>query len=382
MCAECRSTSAWAAHGDQPLRISHAELAASDTATTSAPKTRSRWPLVLICLSVLSTGVSLWLSFRVLAPQPAGPLEPMFTFMVRTSALATTIGSLGLCLAFGLLLIERRSRRAPGRLAVEILVTLAAGVAAVGAGVLLYSAPAGIGWRYLTVPPLPDDRPGAVVARYRAATVVIFAPESNGDMRSPSFGTGTVVARTSDRAWVLTCSHVALPWLPMGAARRPADAQPLWITFADQRGAVGKVVYVAAPPLDVALVEVAIQRPPAPLPIADGSRRLGLGTGVVFVPNPMRAGWMVHYGTVIKRERHETPAGAYALVHTNLPVQPGDSGSAIIDREGEIVGLNTWAVLRSDGSIMSIPAAISLPPAALTEVRQLIQADRLRSLTR
>ena len=89
-----------------------------------------------------------------------------------------------------------------------------------------------------------------------------------------------------------------------------------------------------------------------------------------FVPNPYRDGWMVHRGAVLARREHETPAGRFSLLITDLPVVPGDSGSGLYDEQGRLVGVNTWRQKGIEGT-----RAISLPSDALQRV-----LDRMRDL--
>ena len=84
------------------------------------------------------------------------------------------------------------------------------------------------------------------------------------------------------------------------------------------------------------------------------------GDGVTFVPNPMRAGWLRRDGTVSRREEFATPAGRYSVVHTDLPLQPGDSGTGLFDGLGRLIGLNTWGTAEPNDRV-----GISLPSETL-----------------
>jgi S1-C subfamily serine protease len=77
----------------------------------------------------------------------------------------------------------------------------------------------------------------------------------------------------------------------------------------------------------------------------------------------------------VRRERHETPAGAFSLLFTDLPVQPGDSGSGLFDAFGRLIGLNTWTRVGPGG-----PQGISLPSDTMRAIADAVdrgEIDRL-----
>jgi S1-C subfamily serine protease len=215
----------------------------------------------------------------------------------------------------------------------------------------------------------------AYVERIMDASVVVLAPDADGDARAGAIGTGAVVAAEAHRAWIVTCSHVAIPYVSTGAPRRPRDARPVWVQLADGRGGQAAVVWAAPPPLDVVLLELPIDRPPPPVPIAADASELLAAAPVTFVPNPLRSGWKVLRGEVLRRETHHTPAGTYDLVLTDLPVTQGDSGSGLYDARGQLVGINTWSRVGP-----GIAQGLSLPSEAMRAAIVAIQTGKLDQL--
>ena len=188
------------------------------------------------------------------------------------------------------------------------------------------------------------------------ATAVILAPDENGDARGLAIGAGTVIDSAGHRALIVTSSHVAMPYAAVAAHRDAGEAWPVFVYLADGRSTLGRVEWTARPPLDVAVIAVDIDRPPKPVEVSATARAIDPGANVIFVPNPFRLGWMSHYGKVTKRDSHITPVGEFSLLFTDLPVQPGDSGSGLYDDSGRLIGINTWSKLEPDG-----PIGISLP---------------------
>jgi S1-C subfamily serine protease len=233
----------------------------------------------------------------------------------------------------------------------------------------------GSGWNYQSMPELPQARQSPEAERIMRATAVILAPDGDGDASGISIGAGAVIRSEAGRAWVVTCSHVAMPYAAVASWRQADRSYPVWVYLSDGRQAVGHVAWTARPPLDVALVSIEIDQPPAAVPIARDAAFMASGSSVTFTPNPFRDGWLVHSGEVLTRESHDTPAGTYSLLHTDLPVQPGDSGSGLFDSDGQLIGLNTWVKASEEG-----PVGISLPSEVMLALSDLIERGDLESL--
>ena len=207
--------------------------------------------------------------------------------------------------------------------------------------------------------------------------MTIAAPDAKGNLAAGAIGTGIVVFCNRNRARIVTCRHVAVPHLAVSARCELGTTPETWVSFSDGREAKGRVRWLAEPPLDVAVIEVAVSSPPRAAAISNGTESVDSGTPVLFVPNPLRAGWLIHRGTVTRREFHATPAGDYSLLYTTLPVQPGDSGSGLFDAELRLIGLNTWR-WGSDAA----PEGIGLPSEAMGAIHRAIEEDRMQSLGR
>ena len=247
----------------------------------------------------------------------------------------------------------------------SILATISAAAALVFALLSLAPSAQPPDWNYSTVPPRPDSanapEPVDIVQR---ATTVLVAPDEHGDFSRPAIGSGIVIDRSPGKAVIVTCSHVAMPYIPPGAVRKPEDAFPLWVTMANGASGIGIVRWCAPPPIDVVLVEIeGLEHVPKPVQIAASTDYLLPGTPVFAVPNPMRNGWTTYQGTVLSQESHTTPAGTYRLVLSDLPVLPGDSGTGLFDKDGRLIGVNTWALMAP-----GIHQAISLPSETMQSI--------------
>ncbi len=380
-CAACQSQQAWSAHSAEPLRIDRATIDAAVRRrageAAGLPLWRRMfawWPLVVtLGLAVLAAA-----QLRaLLAAREIGPLRALLADLEASQRRAIWLGLLTLVVG-AVALVRMRRHRNFRRLPMIISHALAiiAGGAALTLGLLHWYGLGGFGGAYTSMPPRVALPVSSTVDRILAATVVVLAPDKDGDARGLAMGTGAIIATDPARAWVVTCSHVAMPYAAVGATRHANDAHPVWVQLSDGREGKARVRWAAPPPLDVVLLELPIADPPAPVVIAPDAAALTEGSKVTFVPNPYRDGWLVHEGALLRRERHDTPAGSYELLYTDLPVVPGDSGSGLFDARGQLVGLNTWTRLGPDRAA----EGISLPSETMRALVDAIAAGAIDRL--
>ncbi len=384
-CPQCESSKAWERYGRpgqklvvQPRDIAEAEAKITGQADGSAATARYWLP------GLLALGVGIGASFFVrelFSARPLGPLEPLVAELQRTSLMSAGLGVVALTVGIASTLAQKKGSLF--RNATLLIVNLSAvlvGAFTMLVGAFHWGGASGAGWAHMAMPPLAGalSTTQAITAQEKSimsATTVLVAPDGNGDARGMSLGSGAVIRSDSGAAFVVTCSHVAMPYASVAAFRDPKDAHPVWVYFSDGRHAEGRVVWTAEPPLDVAVVRVDIEDPPNPVPVRASADAAEQGFDVSFVPNPFRSGWTVHHGKVLKRESHRTPAGEYSLIYTSLPVQPGDSGTGLFDSLGRLVGLNTWTQIEEGG-----PKGISLPSNTMERIVEMMDDNELINL--
>ncbi|WP_428267185.1 S1 family peptidase [Haliangium sp.] len=382
MCSACLSADAW----DQAERIviTHADVHAAEARRRRGDR-RPILPALTAAAGVALAVTSIVALTALFRAQPLRGLDDILADLEATARTATLWGLASFAVGALALWRQRRVGADAGRAiwARRLLLTLhlsavaAGGIVAAGAGLHWagYANPATV--QHLTMPALSTGAQGLDLAsgslhmaRIAQATVVVIAPDAEGNARQPAIGTGVVVDRDPGGASIATCVHVAMPYTSAAAPRDLDAAVPVWIQLADGRSALGRVTWAAPPPVDVALVRIEIDAPPEPVPMSPATDGMGPGAAVMFVPNPYRDGWMIHHGEVERRRTHDTAAGSYALLYTDLPVQPGDSGSGLFDGAGRLIGLNTWTRINQDG-----PRGISLPSETLRALIDLMGRD-------
>ena len=171
-------------------------------------------------------------------------------------------------------------------------------------------------------------------------------PDSNEeDQPESSLGSGVIV---SDKGLILTNNHVV------------ASADEIEVALADGRKLSAKVVGTD-PDTDLAVLQVDAKDLPAITFAA--SDKLNVGDIVLAIGNPFGVGQTVTQGIVSALGRNHLGINTYEnFIQTDASINPGNSGGALIDAEGNLVGVNSAIYSRNGGSMgigFAIPASLA-----------------------
>ncbi|GAB3546191.1 Do family serine endopeptidase [Noviherbaspirillum agri] len=152
--------------------------------------------------------------------------------------------------------------------------------------------------------------------------------------RQFSLGSGVVV---SPEGYVLTNNHVI------------ETADEIEVALADGRKAVAKVVGTD-PETDLAVVKINVENLPAiTLGHAEAAK---VGDVVLAIGNPFGVGQTVTMGIISALGRNHLGINTFEnFIQTDAAINPGNSGGALIDAEGNLLGINTAIYSRSGGSL-------------------------------
>jgi Do/DeqQ family serine protease len=166
-----------------------------------------------------------------------------------------------------------------------------------------------------------------------------FGDVPDGDHPTKEVGLGSGVIVSSD-GFVLTNNHVV------------EDADELTVVLSDDREFPAKVVG-ADPKTDVAVVKIEATGLQA-ITFAD-SDKLRVGDIVFAVGNPLDVGETVTMGIVSAKSRNvhilDDVAGYEDFIQTDAAINLGNSGGALVDAKGRLVGINSAIVSPSRGNI-------------------------------
>jgi len=155
--------------------------------------------------------------------------------------------------------------------------------------------------------------------------------------KAQSLGSGVIV---TEDGYILTNNHVV------------EGADKVEVALAGGKKRYTAKVVGTDPQTDVAVLKVEATGLPA-ITLAD-SDKLEVGDVVLAIGNPFSVGQSVTKGIVSGLGRGDFPGGRVVdfedFIQTDAAVNPGNSGGALVDAEGRLVGINTFIVSRSGGS--------------------------------
>jgi len=177
-----------------------------------------------------------------------------------------------------------------------------------------------------------------------------FGPGQGGprEEREQGLGSGVIVGD----GLVITNNHVV------------DHADEIKIATLDHRQFEAQLIG-ADPKTDLALLRIkGDTKGLKPIALGDSSR-LRLGDVVLAVGNPFGVGQTVTMGIVSAKNRSDLGIEDYEdFIQTDAAINPGNSGGALVDMEGNLIGINTAILSRSGGNVgigFAIPSNMARP---------------------
>jgi Do/DeqQ family serine protease len=150
-----------------------------------------------------------------------------------------------------------------------------------------------------------------------------------------SAGSGVIV--DAKNGYIITNAHVI------------ENADEITVTLLDDRQLKAKIVG-RDKPSDVALLKVDAKNL-VEMPLADSSRA-EVGDFVLAIGNPFALSHTVTSGIISALGRSDNNPESYQdFIQTDAPINPGNSGGALVNLQGQLVGVNTAIFSGSGGNI-------------------------------
>ena len=171
-----------------------------------------------------------------------------------------------------------------------------------------------------------------------------FYGDQGGEPQA-NMGSGVIV---SAGGYILTNNHVV------------ADATEIEVFLNDGRRAPAQVIGTD-PDSDLAVLKVDLSN--LPVIVWGNSDALQVGDQVLAIGNPFGVGQTVTSGIVSALGRNQLGINTFEnFIQTDAAINPGNSGGALVDTQGNLLGINTAIYSRSGGS-MGIGFAIPVSTA-------------------
>lgn len=161
-------------------------------------------------------------------------------------------------------------------------------------------------------------------------------PDQERERKEEGLGSGVII---SPDGYILTNNHVV------------EGADELKVGLSDDREYLAKVIGTD-PKTDVAVIKIEAENLPT-LTLAD-SDKLRVGDVVFAVGNPLGVGQTVTSGIVSAKGRNQLgllEGGYESFIQTDAAINMGNSGGALVDARGRLVGINSAIISNTRGSI-------------------------------
>jgi putative serine protease PepD len=251
---------------------------------------------------------------------------------------------------------QHSARRPRARVRMLLLPALALTVisAAVGAGVAVLAFPPAIG----TQPSVPGYAPSESIANPSleqvAAKVLPSMVTLTTDLGAGVLQEGSGIILTPD-GLIMTNAHVV-------AAAGYASQEPVSTTVALNDGRTAPFRVIAADTSgDIAVVRAEGMSGLTAISLGSSSD-LRVGQPVVAVGSPLGLSGSVTSGIVSALNRpvfdgvdSDNPASAFEAIQTDAALNPGNSGGALVDMTGKLIGINSATAAMGSGLGFAIP---------------------------
>jgi Do/DeqQ family serine protease len=177
----------------------------------------------------------------------------------------------------------------------------------------------------------------AIAQKIRPAVVEIGVTKGEAQ----GLGSGIVIQRDSDRVYILTNNHVA------------GEADTITVHFNDGRTFKAKLVG-KDDKKDLALIAIETKDQVIIADLGD-SDNLQVGDIVMAIGSPLGFSSTVTQGIISAVGREPLPGTDLAqytdYIQTDAAINQGNSGGALVNIQGQVIGVNSWIASQSGGSI-------------------------------
>jgi serine protease DegQ len=161
-----------------------------------------------------------------------------------------------------------------------------------------------------------------------------FGDRPNGERKLSSLGSGVIV---SADGFILTNNHVV------------ASADEIEVALVDGRKVRAKVVGTD-PETDLAVIKIDL--PNLPSITLGRMENTKVGDVVLAIGNPFGVGQTVTMGIISALGRTQLGINTFEnFIQTDAAINPGNSGGALIDANGNLLGINSAIYSRTGGSL-------------------------------
>jgi putative serine protease PepD len=209
-----------------------------------------------------------------------------------------------------------------------------------------------------------SQSPAATLEQQFVSVVKETQPEVVQIQTESGLGSGVIF---DAKGHIVTNAHVA------------AAAGQLLVTLADGRRFTAQLVGSYAPD-DLAVITIGVGRGIKPARLANSSR-LAVGEFVLAEGNPLGLESSVTDGIISALGRSVSEGQGVVLpdsIQTSAPINPGNSGGALVDLQGQVVGIPTLAAANPQLGSVAAGIGFAIPSNTVSDIAgQIVRYGRV-----
>ena len=196
------------------------------------------------------------------------------------------------------------------------------------------------------------------VAKVKPSVVEVFVTLKQG----AALGSGVII---DPRGYIVTNNHVVSGALSIQVVLSNGTKEPAQLIGTDATD-------------DLAVLKIAVPSTGVSVVTLGDSAQLKVGQEVLAIGNPLGDTETVTGGIVsaLKRNVSEGQGGAtiHNAIQTDAPINPGNSGGALIDRQGNVIGIPTLSAIDPEFNTPANGVGFAIPSNRVKSVvQQIIQ---------
>ncbi len=183
------------------------------------------------------------------------------------------------------------------------------------------------------------------IARAVRANVLVETQFGLGILGGAGIGSGVILDIHDASALILTNRHVVDPAFAEDDSKPAGQGLPdgrLQVKLIGQAPQPGHVVWIAPDGIDLALITVPVDGHGAMVAHWKTKPELMVGSDVFSIGNPQHLDWTHTRGSISQLRLQPRGSHRVRVIQTDAPLNPGNSGGGLYDKDGTLLGINTW----------------------------------------
>jgi S1-C subfamily serine protease len=183
------------------------------------------------------------------------------------------------------------------------------------------------------------------VARAVRANALIETRSGSALLGGMGIGSGVILRIENGSALIVTNRHVVDPEFRGEGSAELQTGLPdgrLQVKLIGQAVQPGRIAWIAPDGIDLALITVASEGDGARAASWQAKRELIVGADVFSIGNPQHLDWTHTRGSISQLRLQRRGGRQIHVIQTDAALNPGNSGGGLYEKDGMLIGINTW----------------------------------------